>query len=187
MPGAQNIIMHSAGINHQIDMVIVPRYQIDARLGVIGHRLIDIGEPVAVPVELFFNRAINGIIVELIGHVVRQNWDVEQFLVSSFIHHEIRKVRRMDDRIRIGALVGGIPVDYAAFAEGLTAYSVNASIEFISREFVKDAHSRGLRIFIYTVNHPDDVKRMMSLKVDGVFSDYPERVLSILERSEEGY
>jgi glycerophosphoryl diester phosphodiesterase len=128
-----------------------------------------------------------GPVVELIGHVVRQNWDVEQFLVSSFIHHEIRKVKQMDDRIRIGALVGGIPIDYAAFAEGLTAYSVNASIEFINREFVKDAHSRGLRIFIYTVNHPDDVKRMMSLKVDGVFSDYPDRVLSILERTEEVY
>ena len=126
-------------------------------------------------------------VVELIRHVVRQDWDVKQFLVSSFIHHEIRKVKQLDSRIRIGALLEGIPTDYAAFAEELAAYSVNTSIEFINREFVQDAHSRGLKVFIYTVNHPDDVKRMMSLEVDGVFSDYPDRVLSILERSIEVY
>lgn len=128
-----------------------------------------------------------GPVVELIRQVVKQDWNVEQFLVSSFIHHAIRKVKQLDSRIRIGALLGGIPIGYAAFAEALAAYSVNTSIEFINREFVQDAHSRGLKVFIYTVNHPDDVKRMMSLGVDGVFSDYPDRVLSILERNTEVY
>jgi glycerophosphoryl diester phosphodiesterase len=126
-------------------------------------------------------------VVDVIRQALRQNWDLKQFLVSSFIHHEIREVKRMDSRIRIGALFEEVPTDYAAFAEELAAYSVNTSIEFINREFVRDAHSRGLKVFIYTVNHPDDVKRMMSLEVDGVFSDYPDRVLSILERNIEVY
>ena len=133
-------------------------------------------------IELKGNNAA-GPVVDLIRHVIRNNWDVKQFLVSSFIHHEIRKVKQLDSRIRIGALLERIPIDYAAFAEALAAYSVNASIEFINREFVQDAHDRGLKVFIYTVNHPDDVKRMISLEVDGVFSDYPDRILSILERS----
>ena len=54
------------------------------------------------------------------------------------------------------------------------------SIEFIDRLFVEDAHQRGLKVFVYTVNHPDDIERMYQLGVDGVFSDYPDRVLEFI-------
>ena len=55
-------------------------------------------------------------------------------LVSSFNHRELQKVRRMDPRIRLGALMVGLPVDDAAFAATLGAYSVHLSLEFIDRE-----------------------------------------------------
>jgi len=31
-------------------------------------------------------------------------------------------------------------------------------------------------VFPYVVNHPDDIARMAALGVDGVFTDYPERL-----------
>ncbi len=69
-----------------------------------------------------------------------------------------------------------MPIDYAALAEKLDAYSINVSQEFINKEFVEDAHQRGLKIFAFTVNEIDDIKRMRDLGVDGVFSNYPDRV-----------
>ncbi|MBW1781988.1 MAG: glycerophosphodiester phosphodiesterase [Deltaproteobacteria bacterium] len=116
-------------------------------------------------------------VVELISTLRKRGWRDDLILVSSFNHRELEAVRRMDSGIRLGALMVGLPVDDAAFATALGAYSAHLSMDFVDRRFVDDAHSRGLRVFVFTVNHPDDISRMESLGVDGVFTNYPERVL----------
>ena len=50
----------------------------------------------------------------------------------------------------------------------------------VNSAFVDDAHSRGLKVFVYTVNHPDDIQKMHDLGVDGVFTNYPDRVVSFV-------
>ena len=75
-----------------------------------------------------------------------------------------------------GALSGALPLELALFAEKLGAYSVNSAIDSINRKFVQDAHSRGLKVFVYTVNHPEELAWMRELGVDGVFTDFPDRI-----------
>ena len=116
-------------------------------------------------------------VVEFISALRKHGWNDDLILVSSFNHRELAEVRRIDSRIRLGAMIVGLPVDNAAFAAVLGAYSVHLSLEFIDRRFVDNAHSRGLRVFVFTVNHPDDICKMEKLRVDGVFTNYPERVL----------
>ncbi len=116
-------------------------------------------------------------VVQLIErYVANHNWCYQDFLVSSFNHHELQAVKQLQPEIRTGALIVALPIDYAAFAEKLGAYSVHPSIEFINREFVADAHRRNLNVFVFTVNHPDDLSKMETLGADGVFTDYPEIV-----------
>lgn len=102
-------------------------------------------------------------------------WREDQFIVSSFNHPELLEFSNLMPKVRIGALTGGIPLGYASFAESLNAWSVHASIEFVNREFVADAHARGLKMFVYTVNHPDDFAWLRRIGVDGVFTDFPDR------------
>jgi len=104
-------------------------------------------------------------------------WHPDRFLVSSFIHSELQLFSQVLPGIRIGALTGDLPLCHAAFAEQLGAWSVHANIEFVSREFVEDAHRRNLKFFVYTVNHPEEFDWMEELGVDGVFTDYPDRLL----------
>jgi glycerophosphoryl diester phosphodiesterase len=101
-----------------------------------------------------------------------------RILVSSFRHRELAKVRSMNPDIPIGALGFGLPPKHAKFAEDLGAVSVHTSLSRINRDFVDDAHRRGLKVFVYTVNHHDDLKRVRAMGVDGVFTDYPDLVLS---------
>jgi len=110
----------------------------------------------------------------------KMGWSDNNFLVSSFDHTELAKFVRLMPSIRAGALILGIPIDYAAFAERLNLYSVICSVEFITPEFVNDAHSRKLKVFVFTVNEESVIKRMQSFNVDGVFSDYPDKVRSYL-------
>lgn len=120
-------------------------------------------------------------VMELIAERLRQGWSREEILISSFNHRELRIARTIDPGIRIGALIVGLPLANAAFASELGAYSVHPSLEFVDREFVEDAHARGLKVFVFTVNHPEDIARMAALGVDGVFTNYPGRVLRMAE------
>jgi len=116
-------------------------------------------------------------VAKFISTLRKYGWRDDLILVSSFNHPELEEVRRIDPRIRLGVLNVGLPVDNAVFAAALGAYSVHLSMKSIDRRFVEDAHSRGLKVFVFTVNHPDDICRMQGLGVDGIFTNYPERVL----------
>ena len=125
-----------------------------------------------------------GPVAEFIFDVKQAGWNEDLILVSSFNHRELALLRYLQPGVKIGALIGGIMVDDAAFAESLGAYSVHPSLDFIDIRFVKDAHSRGLRVFVFTVDHPEDIRKMRELGVDGVFTNYPERVLTDIEDRE---
>jgi len=42
---------------------------------------------------------------------------------------------------------------------------------------LQDAHSAGLAVNVWTVNDPGDIARLRQLGVDGIITDYPERVV----------
>ena len=116
-------------------------------------------------------------VAALITNLVERGWDKEAILVSSFNHRELSEMKRLNKEIRLGALIRGLLVDDAKFAENLGAFSVHPSLEFVDQRFVDDAHARGLMVYVYTVNHPKDIADMHRLGVDGVFTDFPERVI----------
>lgn len=114
---------------------------------------------------------------ELISNRIKSGWDKEAILVSSFNHRELLEMKRLNQDIKLGALIHGLLVDDAKFAEDLGAFSVHPSLDCVDQQFVDDAHTRGLQVYVYTVNHPEDMDKMHKLGVDGVFTDFPERVL----------
>lgn len=44
---------------------------------------------------------------------------------------------------------------------------------------VREAHAAGLRIIPWTVNEPSDIEAVIDLGVDGIISDYPDRVRTV--------
>ncbi|MGZ6236603.1 MAG: glycerophosphodiester phosphodiesterase [Syntrophales bacterium] len=119
-----------------------------------------------------------GLAVSLIEEYVRERqWNYEQFIVSSFNHRQLRKVRKLNPHIRIGILIDRPRRHYAIFARRYDAYSVHAQISIASARFIARAHERGLKVFVYTVNSPEEIDRLQSLGVDGIFTDFPELVI----------
>ncbi len=113
----------------------------------------------------------------LIGDYIKQHgWQYEDFLVSSFNRSELRAVS--DPRIPIGLLLTRPTRLYGLSARRVRASSVNPAARYVSAKFVEDAHRRGLRVFPYTVNAPAEIDRLRHAGVDGVFSDFPERVVA---------
>jgi glycerophosphoryl diester phosphodiesterase len=46
----------------------------------------------------------------------------------------------------------------------------------VTRENVKEAQALGLKVVVWTLNEPADIRRMIALGVDGIISDYPDRL-----------
>lgn len=109
-------------------------------------------------------------------YIKTKGWSETDFMVSSFDHHELHEFKQHYPQIFIGALVDGIPLSYADCAVQLNAQSINLSLEFINQDFVNDAHKKGLKVYVWTVNEYDDIAKIKALNVDGIFSNFPERL-----------
>ncbi|RTE85704.1 MULTISPECIES: glycerophosphodiester phosphodiesterase [Gammaproteobacteria] len=122
------------------------------------------------------------LLVDNIQHAIQNfNIDPAQLIVSSFNHHWLNSVKAKAPQIKIGALTSNCLVDYAKCAADLGAYSFHVDVNFICDELVKDAHARGLKVFVYTVDEPHDMHWLAELGVDGIFTNHPLFARNVLE------
>lgn len=119
--------------------------------------------------------------VELIElNIVNNKLSQDMLLVSSFDHHQLMWLKQKLPWLKIGALTGSIPINYAEFAQRLQAFSIHVDKNFINHEFVADAKQRGLQVYAYTVDKKEDIELMLSFGVDGIFTNYPCNTKMIL-------
>ena len=97
----------------------------------------------------------------------------EKLLISSFNHHLLKQIKKQRPDIKLGALTASLPLDYAAFASELGAWSVHCDKGFIDQQMIQDAHQRGLQVWVYTVNDAATAQKLQQLGVDGIFCNYP--------------
>lgn len=110
-------------------------------------------------------------VVELVGE--RYEGTV---IYASFLHAEVAAVRRRLPNAATLALIEGVPIRPTDFAKDAGVTHVGVSIDSITADFVAALKRESYKVFVYTVNDPRDISWLWSLKVDGVISDYPERL-----------
>jgi glycerophosphoryl diester phosphodiesterase len=54
--------------------------------------------------------------------------------------------------------------------------------QILSKEFVEAAHARNLPVHAWTVNEEADMNRFIEMGIDGLITDYPDRLLRLLGR-----
>ena len=127
------------------------------------------GPGTAAPVVRFIDR-----------YVQERGWRYADFLVSAFDHAQIQAARKLQPQLRIGALIDKVPPGLATFAEQMGAWSLHPGKRCVTPELVADAHRRGLKVLVFTINKPAEIAAMAEFGVDGVFTDFPERVVTFL-------
>lgn len=101
-------------------------------------------------------------------------------LVSSFAHAAIALLKARLPWLRTGALFGDEwrGRDLVAPALAVGAEALHPGLRLVTPELVRRAHDAGLAVNVWTVNRPADMRRLIAWEVDGIFSDYPERVVA---------
>jgi glycerophosphoryl diester phosphodiesterase len=109
-------------------------------------------------------------------YIENQGWTMDQFLISSFNWEELRVLRTYNDEIAIAVLTEDDPLDAIPVARELNAVAINPDYRTIDQSKVDAIHEAGFKVYTWTVNDPEDIERLKKMGVDGIFSDYPERL-----------
>jgi glycerophosphoryl diester phosphodiesterase len=100
---------------------------------------------------------------------------VEAFVIS-FDHSVVRQVRSLCPDVTAGVLYVARPVDPIAMARAADATLLMPMYELVTPELIAQAHSAGMLVFPWTPNEPAAIAWLLSMGVDGMGSDYPDRV-----------
>lgn len=109
---------------------------------------------------------------------------VDRVVIQSFDHRSLWAVHSTAPDIALAVLTSQTPrpKDIEAWAAaGAAILSPNAAR--ITAATVIQAHDAGLRIIPWTVNNPEDMRRLMDFGVDGLISDRPDLLLELIPPS----
>jgi glycerophosphoryl diester phosphodiesterase len=116
-------------------------------------------------------------VVDLIKlFISEKNWNYNDFLISSFDWKMLEQVHLLNPNIRIGVLTEESIKEAFAFAKKINAFSIHPNYRLLSKENVVLLQENGFKVYTWTVNEPEDIQKIKSFNVNGIISDFPDRI-----------
>jgi glycerophosphoryl diester phosphodiesterase len=118
---------------------------------------------------------------DVVNHIVsfyvkERGWSLDNFLISSFKWDELKQMRQLNKDIPIAILTEKNPLKALDIAKELNAEAINPNFKKLDLEITTKIKEAGFKIYTWTVNEPSDIELMKSWSVDGIITNYPERV-----------
>jgi glycerophosphoryl diester phosphodiesterase len=124
--------------------------------------------------------------------LIRQYKMQDSVLVSSFRQENMEAFRQTCPEVATSATESEVRTFYILYRLGLVDtltpnYSSlqvpeeRGGILLLTPGFVRAAHRRGLAVQPWTINESEDLRRILTLGVDGINTDNPDRLLALLE------
>lgn len=98
---------------------------------------------------------------------------------SSFDTDVLESVRRLAPEARIGVLC--VPKKLGPAAQAaikLGAVNLDPHVSMVDARLIEEAHARNWNVWAWTANEPGEIELLAALGVDGVFTDFPDRVVN---------
>ena len=103
-------------------------------------------------------------------------------LVSSFHEDEVRSVRKMMPRVPTSLIFDVFSVlDVPSYAdEGFKVISLRKNT--VSVDLIDACHERGIEVYVWTVDDEEEMRRLISWGVDGIYSNRPGVLKETVEK-----
>ncbi|CAL68573.1 glycerophosphodiester phosphodiesterase [Christiangramia forsetii] len=108
--------------------------------------------------------------------ITEGTWNYSDFIISSFQKNELFEVRNNDEQAPIAILSKASVPEAIELGKRLNAWTIHPSLGIITRDNTKLSQDAGFKVNVWTVNEREDIKRMIDFGVDGIISDYPNRL-----------
>ena len=106
------------------------------------------------------------------------SWRLENFIISSFNWNELEQFRSIDKNTPVGVLLSNSTSINEAieFGKKINAQAIHPNFKLLNEKTVKKIKNNGFKIYTWTVNSKDDINYMKKFKVDGIISDFPDKI-----------
>ncbi|GAB3898045.1 glycerophosphodiester phosphodiesterase family protein [Spirosoma agri] len=121
----------------------------------------------------------------LVQAVISQQLKAERVVIQSFDFATLQYWKQQADAgqyptVRLAALVENLRSPDKNLAElGFKPAIYSPYYKLLSRDRIARLHEQGIKVIPWTVNEPDAMKRLIDWGVDGLITDYPNRVGSL--------
>ena len=110
-------------------------------------------------------------------YIEKGNWKKEDFLISSFNWKELELFYELDTEIAIGILIEEKdPIEAIEIGKKINAIAIHPDFNLLNQENIDVIRDEGFKIYTWTVNAPEDIEEMKNLGVDGIITNFPDRV-----------
>jgi len=135
-----------------------------------------ISNKVFINIELKGSGTAQPVAAILTDFINNKGFITENLIVSSFNYNELQEFKNCNTGIPIGVLTENSIEEAAAWAEKLSAKAIHPYFELLTKENIFQMQQAGYRVMAWTVNEHEDIAKMKLYRVDGIISDYPERL-----------
>ena len=148
-----------------------------------------VGKKIFINIELTNYSSPSDSLPEKVAELTKVHGMADNVLFSSFHPQVLRRVHRLLPTVPIGFLTHpGLSRVLARtwFVRSLVNYqALHPEVRDASQELINKLHQDGYRVHVYTVNQVEEMKRLFSYGVDGIFTDDPIRAREALANSLE--
>ncbi|MCP9236112.1 glycerophosphodiester phosphodiesterase family protein [Lewinella sp. JB7] len=141
--------------------------------------LMQADKEIQINVELKGGSTAEGTYALIEEFVKDHGWKIGDFMISSFRHDELRRMRELSSDIDIAVLPHGNPLEAIGVAEEVGASAINAYHGSLDQTVVDKIHAAGLKVNAWTVNEKADMRRLRAFGVDGFITNYPDRARAL--------
>ena len=175
------VVLHDQRVNRTTngsgrigDLSFEEARRLDAGSGQAIPSLREALELVRGSIQLMIELKEPGIVPEVMN-LIEDCHSNQEVILASFHHPALIEVRRLRSTARTLALIDRVPANLD-FAKNAEVTHVGVSVGSVTEEFVSSIHRANYQLFVYTVNDERDIRRWSEISVDGIISDYPERI-----------
>jgi len=120
--------------------------------------------------------------VELVYSEIEKYKIIKRTNLQSFDVRILQEIKKKDTTIQIALLVeneDGLENNLQRL--GFIPNTYSPDFYLVNDVLIKHVHAKNMRLIPWTVNEITDIKKMIALGVDGIISDYPDRVVETIK------
>lgn len=115
---------------------------------------------------------------------LRASGEIPRSVVLSFAPSVLKRVRRLEPLVMTGFLFSDPSPSAVATSVDAGARQLLPRIDRVTRELVTEAHAHDLKVVAWTANAAEEMQKLISAGVDGIITNYPDRLVDLLRSSQ---
>lgn len=115
-------------------------------------------------------------------NALRDSGEIQRAVIISFDPVILDALRRIEPTLMTGLIFSGQLENPLERALEIGARQLAVQGNLVTPNLLTEAHKQDLQAVCWTINNPAHMRLLAAAGVDGIISDYPDRLLSVLKK-----